>query len=264
VEPQTSKTPLLSMRFDISSKLALVLLVWVCAFTLDWFVNVPLLIVAVGARYLVPAFRPQSARATKAFDKFLLYSVAILVLLTALNAVLMPGGEVLLTLAGVNFHYEGLMFGIKTAARLLLLSVAILVFFISTPLPEFVRFLQQKGLPAQLVLILLLTLHFLDQLPGRINRVFVAQEARGAPVRAGLLSRAKSLTSILSPLVLSSIVESIERGTALEVRGFLVHQAQSPPTLQAPTKSNPATLLLLVLALAVFIFFLLRWLLAFS
>jgi energy-coupling factor transport system permease protein len=251
------------MRLDISSKLALVLLLWVCAFTLEWFVSVPLLVVAAAARYLVPAFRPQSHRANRAFNKFLLYSVAILVLLTALNALLMPGGDILFTLAGLKFRHDGLMFGIRTAARLLLLSVSILIFFISTPLPDFIRFLQQKGLPSQLVLILLLTLHFLDQLPERINRVFVAQEARGAPVRAGVFSRAKSLVSILSPLVLSSIVESIDRGTALEVRGFLVRPEASLVRVQARQKLNPVSLILLLLTLGILFLFLLRWLLAF-
>jgi energy-coupling factor transport system permease protein len=250
------------MRLDLSSKLALVLLIWVCAFTLDWFINVPLLVVSVVARYLVPAFRPQSRRGNSAFNKFLLYSVAILALLATLNAILMPGGDVLFALAGLKFHHEGLMFGIKTAARLLLLSVSILVFFVSTPLPDFIRFLQQKGLPSQLVLVLLLTLHFLDQLPGRINRVFVAQEARGAPVRAGLFSRTKSLVSILSPLVLSSIVESIDRGTALEVRGFLARPESSPVQIQVKTKLNALTLVLLLLSLGIFLLFLLRWLLA--
>ena len=250
------------MRLDISSKLALVLFIWVCAFTLDWYVNVPLLVLAIGIRYLVPAFRPQSPRAARAFNKFLLYGVAILILLTGLNALLMPGGDVFIPFAGMKFYDEGLMFGFRTAARLLLLSVAILIFFISTPLTDFIRFLQRKGLPSQLVLILLLTLHFLDQLPGRINRVFVAQEARGAPVRAGILSRAKSLTSILSPLVLSSIVESIERGTALEVRGFMARQVPSSALQRPRPKAHRATVILLILTLCLFFLFILRWLLA--
>ena len=248
------------MRLDISSKLALVLLLWACAFTLDWPITVPLVVASVLARYLVPAFKPQSDRADKAFNRFLLYSVAILLLLTALNAVLMPGGDVLLTLAGLEFYYDGLMFGIRTAARLLLLSVSILILFTSTPLPDFIRFLQQKGLPSQLVLVLLLTLHFVDQLPGRINRVFIAQEARGAPVRAGLYSRAKSLVSILSPLVLSSIVESIDRGTALEVRGFLARPEPRRVQMQTKTKPNSATLVLLLLTLGILILAVLRWL----
>jgi len=251
------------MRLDLSSKLALVLLIWVCAFTLDWFINVPLLVLSVVTRYLVPSLHPQSHRANRAFNKFLMYSVAILVLLTALNGILMPGGDVLFTLAGANFHHEGLLFGIRTATRLLLLSVSILIFFVSTPLPDFIRFLQQKGLPSQLVLILLLTLHFLDQLPARINQVFVAQEARGAPVRAGLFSRTKAFVSILSPLVLSSIVESIDRGTALEVRGFLVRPEPSLLHVRAESKRNPVTTLSLFLTLGLLLLFLLRWLLAF-
>lgn len=250
------------MRLDPSAKLAFVLLMWTCAFLLDWSVNLVLLLLLILARYLVPAYRPQSSRSRKSFDKFLAYGITIVVLLAGVNALFLQGGSVVFSVGGLNFHQEGLIFGVRTAARLLLLSVSILLFFASTPLPEFIQFLQLKGLPPQLVLVLLLTLHFLDQLPARIHQVFVAQEARGAPVHAGVVSRAQALFSVISPLVLSSIIESIDRGTALEVRGFLHKPVLASVPLPTERSASTLTLVFLALAICVLAFTVLRWLLA--
>ncbi|HCA81819.1 MAG TPA: hypothetical protein DEP53_18975, partial [Bacteroidetes bacterium] len=134
-------------------------------------------------------------------------------------------------------------------------------FFISTPLKELIRFLQQKGLSPSFTLILLLTLHFLDHLPARIHQIFLAQQARGAPVDAGIASRSKALLSLLSPLVLSSIVESIDRGTALELRGFLNRPNDANRVAASTAGWNLLTMLLLLISTIILLAAIYRWLL---
>ena len=148
------------------------------------------------------------------------YFSLVAVLMTILNGILIPGGSILAQVAGVTLFQEGVLFGVRTGARLLLLSSALMVFFGSTPMSDIAAFLHRVGLPTQVVMALLLTLHFLDSLPTRVSKIFEAQQARGAPVRSSILSRALAFFSILSPLVLSSLVESIDRGMALELRGY--------------------------------------------
>ncbi|MCX6135282.1 MAG: energy-coupling factor transporter transmembrane component T [Ignavibacteriales bacterium] len=244
----------------LSRKLAFVLLLWVCAFTLPWAVQASLCLVLIIARYAIPVLRPASLRAARAFSRFILYSVVVASLVIVLNAVLIKEGTVLTTTFGIPIHQEGMLFGARTASRLLLLSFSILLFFTSTPIPDFTRYLQHKGLPPSLVLVLLLTLHFLDQVPARIHQIFLAQQARGAPVDSGIVSRTKSLFSILSPLVLSSIVESVERGTALELRGFL----QRPPSTQRreldQSHKDWSTLLLIAVSGIILVYRMVQWL----
>ena len=249
----------MSTRTDPSSKLAFVLLLWVCAFTLPWIVQAALCLAVILLRFAVPALQPQSPRSSKAFNRFILYAVAVVVLVVVLNGLLIRGGDTI-SIAGVSLHSDGLLFGVRTACRLLLLSFSILLFFISTPLPQFIRYLQQKGLPPYLALVLLLTLHFIDQLPSRIHQIFLAQQARGAPVDSGMFARTKALLSILSPLVLSSIVESIERGTALELRGFLNRPAERSESETETAGTNWLSILLLLLSFAVLVYSLGRWL----
>lgn len=248
------------MRLDVPSKLAFVFLMWVCAFTLSWLINGGLILLLLLIRYLVPAYKPISNKAGKAFNKFFAYALAILLLLLALNALLIKRGSVFFNIYGLSFYEEGFFFGLTTAMRLLLLSFSVLLFFASIPLPDFVKFLQQAGLPSSLVLVLLLTLHFLEQLPDRINQIFVAQEARGAPIRAGFISRLKAFFVILSPLVLSSIVESIDRGTALELRGFLSEQSTISTKPRVKTTIAPLTAILLFAALTLILITFVQWL----
>ena len=250
----------MSARQNLSPKLAFVVLLWVCAFTLPWTIQVFLCLLLVFGRFTIPALRPGSSRAARAFSRFILYSIAVATLVSLLNAVLVREGAIVGNIFGISLHQEGLLFGARTASRLLLLSFSILLFFVSTPLPDFIQYLQEKGLPPYLALVLLLTLHFLDQLPNRIHQIFLAQQARGAPVDSGMISRTKALFSILSPLVLSSIVESIERGTALELRGFL-HRPQPPqPVEQGRFHTDWLTVLVLSVAIVILSYSIVQWL----
>jgi energy-coupling factor transport system permease protein len=235
-------------------------MLWACAFTLPWPIQAGLCISLIVGRFVLPEFQPQSDRAAKAFSRFILYSLAIMVLVLALNSVLLKEGNIYGRVFSIPLYDDGLLFGAKTVSRLLLLSFSILLFFISTPLPVFIQYLQRRGLPPHLVMVLLLTLHFLDQLPDRIHQIFLAQQARGAPVDSGIISRTRSLFSILSPLVLSSIVESIERGTALELRGFLNRRQSIEEQAVEPDKTRGATLLFLALAFILIAYSIVQWL----
>ncbi|MBI3788864.1 MAG: hypothetical protein HY276_11495 [Ignavibacteriales bacterium] len=249
------------MRLDLPSKLAFVFLMWVCAFTLPWLINGGLILLLLLIRYTVPAYKPISKKGSKAFNKFFAYALAILLLLLALNALLIKQGSVLFNIYGLSFYKEGFFFGLTTAVRLLLLSFSVLLFFASIQLPDFIKFMHRAGLPPSLVLVLLLTLHFLEQLPDRINQIFIAQEARGAPIRAGVVSRLKAFFVILSPLVLSSIVESIDRGTALELRGFLSERSVLLTKPRERVAISPLTAILLIATLALILFKMTQWLL---
>lgn len=249
------------MKIDISAKLSFVLFIWLCGFLLNWTINIWILPFLLIARYTLSAFSPVSERSRKAFNKFLLYGFTLALLLLLINGLLLRGGDLILRIAGFHLYEEGILFGASTATRLLVLSISLLLFFLSTPLNEFVGYLQKTGLPPQLVLILLLTLHFIDQLPLRIQRIYRAQEARGAPVRARLWSRVKAFFSILSPLILSSIVESIDRGLALELRGFRHDIPFSSAQMEQPNqRASMLAIVLFAFSLLLLFYAVVQWL----
>lgn len=225
------------MRPDALTKLALTFFCIVCALTAPWVWNFLLFgsLVTVGIILSLLEHTLQS-KERRIFWKFLAYIGVFICLITILNGVLLRNGRTIAGPLGISFFEGGLEFGLKTAARLSVLSSSLLLFFLMTPLREFIEYLQQLGFPSSLVTILFLTLHFLGKLPERIQQIFIAQEARGAPVRATALRRTQAFFLILSPLILSSIVETIERGAALEVRGFR-GELRSVQSLPLPMQS---------------------------
>ncbi len=215
---------------SIPDKLLFVLFIWTCAFLLDWQFNLALLVLTLLASFLLAPFRPVNEDGERYTRRFLTYSGVFVCVLVLVNGVLLREGTPVFTVSFLSLYSGGILYGLTVSTRLLLLSLSLLMFFVSVRLRDFVRVLESVGLPKPIVTIILLTAFFLEQLPHRIARVFTAQEARGAAVRAGLLSRSKALFVVLSPLVLSSIVESVERGVALELRGYHARPGPTTPT----------------------------------
>lgn len=208
------------MPTRITEKLSFTLFLIVAAFALPWQASLTAVVLLIIGRRLIPALRPVSRESARRFIRFFRLFVVLVILMTVLNGVLIPGETTVLIVGPIRFSLEGLEFGIITGSRLLLLVTSLLTLFGSTPLSELADYLDRVGLPTPLVVTILLTLHFVENLPRRIQQILTAQEARGAPVRAGILARARSVFSVLAPLVFSSIAESVDRGIALEMRGF--------------------------------------------
>lgn len=224
------------MALYIPEKLALTVLLLVISFTAPPGYSLALIAFVLLTRPIVPALRPSDSVTARRFRKVLTFLCFGAIVMTVLNGILIKEGPIAFQWGGISLFEDGLFFGFRTGTRLLLMTTALLMLFGSTPLPGITAFLSRMGLPARIVMTIHLTVHLVSSMPSRIERIYSAQEARGAPVRANIVSRFLSLTAILTPLVLSSIVESIERGKALELRGYArsfrwvddAFQSQSP------------------------------------
>ena len=245
---------------DVRTKGALTFLFCVCAFTLSTPIQAGLILVVVSLPFLTPSFRFVSDRAARAYRKFFAYALTLTALLLLLNGALIQNGSTVQLPFGLRLYESGLLFGLRIAARLLLLSFALLIFFFSTKIRSIAAELQRLGLPSQMILPSLLALHFVDQLPIRIERIFAAQEARGAPVQAHVFKRVMSLFTILTPLVLASLSESIERGTALELRGFRDSSHFPFQTSEQVTTSPAVSMIFLSIAFILVVWRISQWL----
>ena len=208
------------MFFGTSTKFAFTFFLSACAFTLPWPLNIALAVFVVFLEHMAKPFHARSSQTHRTFRRFAVHITLLALFIVFLNAVFLRGDGAKIGALGLPLYTEGLEFGLAVGTRVMLLSLSILLFFTSTSLKEFSFLLLNAGIPTSLVTIILLSSHFVEQLPSKIGQIFSAQEARGAPVRSHIFGRARSFFSVLSPLVLSSIAESVERGTALELRGF--------------------------------------------
>ena len=234
------------MQGKLPEKLSFILFLNILGIVSPPVITIPAVLIVLVLRTATAAFRPLTIAGNKRFWTLTAYFLTAGVLMTVVNGILIREGAAIVEVAGIVFYGDGILFGVRTGARLLLLSSSLLMFFGSTEMVDIAGFLHRRGLPTPIVMSLLLTLHFLDSLPSRIDRIFAAQEARGAPIRRNVFSRARGFISILAPLVLSSVVESIDRGVALELRGY---HADTRLVLQdsAPDRLSPLTILFLLL-----------------
>ncbi|MEP0823669.1 MAG: hypothetical protein HRF44_12555 [Ignavibacterium sp.] len=207
------------MGLSISDKLCILVFFLTVALAAPAEAAIVSVIIVLLGRRLAPPFRPLAQASGRRFLPVFLSLVLLAFVMTIVNGLLLQEGKVFIV-AGLPLYEAGIRFGVKTGSRLLLIATSLLVFFGSVTIPHLASSLHRAGLPTQIVMTVLLTVHFLETIPERITRIFSAQEARGAPVRSRLDRRLKSFLSILSPLILSGIVESIDRGTALELRGY--------------------------------------------
>jgi energy-coupling factor transport system permease protein len=249
------------MRIGIPEKLSFTLFLTVAALVFPWMASAGLVVVLLILRALIPDLRPLDAESASRFRKFFAILVLLVLFMTLLNALLMRSGEPVFDLGFSQLYSDGLQFGLVTGSRLLLIASAFLVLFGSTRIADLAEYLNGIGLPTPIVMTTMLALHFLDHLPGRIQQIFLAQESRGAPLRGSFIARLRSFLLLLRPLVLSSIVESIERGTALELRGYHSGISLRPQSKQSHARPwSVITVLFLVLSLLAFVYRLVSWL----
>ncbi len=250
------------MRIEIGEKLSGMLFLFLVAVVFPWHINALVLILLVALRQLFHPLRPLTIQSAKRFWRIIRFFAAAAAVMMLVNGHLIPGEILWEPMKGYPLTREGLAFGLGTGTRLLLIATALLIFFGSTPLRDIADFLQSRGLSGQIVLTILLTISFFETLPERMTQIFTAQEARGAPVRSNFVARTKGLLLILSPLFLSSMVESIDRSMALELRGFrretrLSFEGES----QGAANVSPVTLLFLLLSFLLLLWMGSQWLL---
>lgn len=230
----------------IPEKLSLVVFCWVGALVLPVPGQLSLLFLLACLPALFPSMRPASDTARRSIMRFLIYAFSLAGAVIVLNGVFTHSGTTIASVGPVRLDAEGVAFGVRVSSRLLLMTASILLFFASTPLRIFARFLEESGVPTVLTSVLLLSLDFLERIPARIDQIYTSQESRGAPVREGVWARARSLVAVLGPLVLSALVESIERSHALELRGFQLRRPSRPSA--ADTSRPVSAVVLLVLS----------------
>jgi len=246
------------MQLRVPEKLAMTLCLLVTSLTAPPHLSLALVTLMLIARRAIPGLRPMDNPTARRFRTVLGFLLGGAIIMTFLNGVLIREGPILFQWAGISLYDGGIEFGVRTGSRLLLMTSALLILFGSTPLSGITTFLHQIGVPIQIVMTIHLTVHFVASMPSRIERIYSAQEARGAPLRAHSLSRMFSLMSILSPLILSSIVESIERGKALELRGYSSAPRRADDTVPFSSPYSILTICFLLLSIAAL---LLPWLL---
>jgi energy-coupling factor transport system permease protein len=156
----------------------------------------------------------------------LLRTSALLTLPIALSAVVVnvfffPGGkDVLLRIGPVAATAEGVGFAVEILARILAISGAITLFYLTTRPADLVVDLEHRGVPARVAFVANASVQTVPAMVERASAITAAQRARGLDTEGSVWRRVRGVVPIVGPVILGSIAEVEERTMALEARGF--------------------------------------------
>jgi energy-coupling factor transport system permease protein len=151
----------------------------------------------------------------------LLLSLPIAVSVLVVNLFFYPGGAtVLVQLGPITATAEGLAFAVEVLARIMAISGAITLFYLTTPPGELVIDLERRGVSPRLAFVVNASAQTVPAMVERAAAITDAQRARGLDTQGSLWRRIRGVVPLAGPMLLGSLAEVEERTMALEARGF--------------------------------------------
>jgi energy-coupling factor transport system permease protein len=176
-------------------------------------------ILLVAAAVIVPAVvagvLPRLIRTS------LLLALPIAVSAFLVNLFFFPGGEtVLLRVGPIVATAEGLAFALEILVRILAISGAVTLFYLTTRPADLVLDLERRGVSPRVGFVANASVQTVPAMVDRAAQITAAQRARGLDTEGSLWRRIRGVVPIVGPVILGSIAEVEERTMALEARGF--------------------------------------------
>ena len=193
-----------------------------------------------------------SGRLLKRVVPLIAFSFTILITIFLIHGLLIQSNRnILFSIGPLHFYREGLLYALHIGCNVLnmLLSFAILV--LSAKPSELVEELEKRGFSRRMGYIITSVFQIVPQMTGTMNTITDAQRSRGLETEGSLLTRAKAFLPLISPVVMSSLINTRERAVALEVRGFAAKQKKTYLADRTPHRGDtPITVVLLAMIAA--------------
>jgi energy-coupling factor transport system permease protein len=174
-----------------------------------------LVAVAVILPALVAGVMGRLARLT------ILVALPIAVSALLINVFFFPGGTtVLFQIGPITATAEGLAFSLEILARILAISGAITLFYLTTRPADLVIDLERRGVSPRIGFVANASVQTVPAMVERASQITAAQRARGLDTEGSAWRRIRGIVPIVGPVILGSIAEVEERAMALEARGF--------------------------------------------
>ena len=104
--------------------------------------------------------------------------------------------------------------------RILTISGAIILFYLTTRTSDLVVDLERRGVSSRVGFVISSTVQVLPGMVERAATIAAAQRARGLDTEGSILRRARGVLPLVAPVVMGALGEVEERTLALEARGF--------------------------------------------
>ena len=184
------------------------------------------------------------------------FSFTILITIFLIHGLFNHENATLLFAAGpLKFYQEGMLYALRISLNVLNMLLAFAVFVLTTRPVELVEDLERIGFSPKIGYVVSSVFQIVPQMSGTMNTIMDAQRSRGLETEGSLLTRAKSFLPLISPVVMSSLINTRERALALEIRGFEAGQKKTYLRVDKMKNSDRIwcviLLLLIIVAIAI-------------
>ena len=198
-----------------------------------------------------------------------LKSIIIIIIFTVvLNMLFIRTGNLVFSLGFLKIYSGGLYTAIRLCVRLILLVVGSSLLTLTTSpikltegIERLLKPFKKVGLPAhEIAMMMTIALRFIPTLVEELNKIKMAQTARGADFDNGnLMHKAKAMIPLLVPLFISSFRRADELAMAMEARCYRgdVNRTKMHPLVY--TKKDYVTMAILVALVVVVLLIRIIW-----
>lgn len=149
------------------------------------------------------------------------FSFTLIIVIYLIQGMFYAGNEnVLFKLFFLTFYKEGVLYATSISLNILNMLLSFALFVLTTDIPEFADELEKSGLSPKFGYIINSVFQILPQMMSTKDTITDAQRSRGMETEGNLSTRMKAFLPLISPVVMSSLINTRERAIALEVRGF--------------------------------------------
>ena len=152
----------------------------------------------------------------------------VLLTVVVIQGMFRPGNEtVAFSLGVLTFYREGLQFALTIVINILNILLSFCVLILTTRPSDLIENLIRRGFSPRLGYVFVSIFQIIPQMTETMSTITDAQRSRGMETEGNLLTRIRAFLPLISPVVMSALVNTKERALALEVRGFGLHRKKT-------------------------------------
>lgn len=176
------------------------------------------------------------------------FSFTLIVVIFLIQGLFNHNNEsVLISIGVITFYKEGVFYATKIGCNILNMLLSFGVFVLTTSPQELVDELEKSGFSPRFGYIINSVFQILPQMMATKDTITDAQRSRGMETEGNLFVRMKAFLPLISPVVMSSLINIRERAIALDVRGFGRKQKKTWLYDRSKYKWDPLIRIILVL-----------------
>lgn len=149
------------------------------------------------------------------------------------------------------FYKEGLIFALNIGINILNILLSFCILVLTTKPSDLVESFVRIGLSPRIGYVFISVFQIIPQMTETMVTITDAQRSRGMETEGSLITRIKAFFPLISPVVMSALINTKERAIALEVRGFNSKEKKTFLNKEIKTKGDIYIQIILILIIII-------------